>query len=268
MESLATRLLIAAMGSRAFVKIQLKNTMKVKIPEFNLEGAPLVLNEKVEACLTYAFNDPLGGIKVFTSPQGSGKTTYIRRYANRFIGEGGHVRFFGSELKSVDDFFLAFGDAERRRDLFDVIPIKSAIIIDQLDYLGTPSADFERLIRHLALESRRTAECNIILLLSNCEIAKRVLSLNGLDKINAGGKAADFEWNKQLISTYVDEICNRWSADDRSTMKTLGNIARCPIFLHGVLTAYPLGLPHDKVELHNTAKLYDKEWNKYASIGL
>ena len=112
MESLATRLLIAAMGSRAFVKIQLKNTMKVKIPEFNLKDAPLVLNEKVEACLTYAFNDPLGGIKVFTSPQGSGKTTYIRRYANRFIGEGGHVRFFGSELKSVDDFFLAFGDAE------------------------------------------------------------------------------------------------------------------------------------------------------------
>ena len=61
------------MGSRAFVKIQVKNTMKVKIPEYN--GAPLVLNEKVEACLKTAFNDPLGGVKVFASPQGSGKTT-------------------------------------------------------------------------------------------------------------------------------------------------------------------------------------------------
>ena len=268
MESLAARLLTTVMGSRAFVKIQVKNTMKVKIPEYNLKGAPLVLNEKVEACLKTAFNDPLGGVKVFASPQGSGKSTYIRRYANRFIGEGGHVRFFGSELKSVDDFFWAFGDIDRRRDLFDVIPVKSAIIIDQLEYLGTPSADFEGLIRHLALESRRTAECNIILLLSNCEIAKRVLTLNGLDKIKAGGKAADFEWNTQLVSNYVDEGCNGWSADDRSTMKTLGNVARCPTFLHGVLTAHPSGLPHDTVELHNTAKLFDKEWSKYASTGL
>ena len=108
-------------------------------------------------------------------------------------------------MKSVDDFFWAFGDIDRRRDLFDVISVKSAIIIDQLEYLGTPSADFEGLIRHLALESRRTAECNIILLLSNCEIAKRVLTLNGLDKINVGGKAVDFEWNTHLVSNYVDE---------------------------------------------------------------
>ena len=51
-------------------------------------------------------------------------------------------------------------------------------------------------------------------------------------------------------------------------MKTLGNVARCPTFLHGVLTAYPSGLPHDKVELHKTARLYDEEWSKYASAGL
>ena len=71
-----------------------------------------------------------------------------------------------------------------------------------------------------------------------------------------------------MVSDYVDKGCIDWTTDDRSEMNTLGNIARCPTFLHGVLTAYPLGLPHDKVELHNTAKLYDEEWNKYASIGL
>ena len=71
MESLAARLLTTVTGSRAFVKTQVKNTMKVKIPEYNLKGAPLVLNEKVEARLKTAFNNPLGGVKVFASPQGS-----------------------------------------------------------------------------------------------------------------------------------------------------------------------------------------------------
>ena len=96
MESLTARLLTTVIGRCAFVKIQVKNTMKVKIPEYNLKGAPLVLNEKVEACLKTAFNDPLGGVKVFDSPQGSGKSTYIRRYANR------------SSLKEVTfDFLVA-----------------------------------------------------------------------------------------------------------------------------------------------------------------
>ena len=263
-----TRVLTIIMKSHMYVNIHMKNAMKNQIPEYNLKCSPLVLNEKVEAGFKSAFNDPLGRVKVFVSPQGSGKTTYIRRYANRFIGEGGHIRFFGSELKSVDDFFLAFGDIDRRRDLFDVMPAKSAIIIDQLEHLGDPSANFEGLIRHMALESRRTAECNIILLLSNCEIAKRVLTLNGLDKIKAGGKSSDFEWNKQMVSDFVDKGCNDWTSDDRSKMKALGNIARCPTFLRSVLVAHPSGLPDNTKELHNNATLFDKEWKKYSSTGL
>ena len=148
------------------------------------------------------------------------------------------------------------------------MPVKSAIIIDQLEHLGDPSANFEGLIRHLALESRRTAECNIILLLSNCEIAKRVLTLNGLDKIKAGGKSSDFEWNRQMVSDYVDKRCIDWTADDQSEMKTLGYIARCPSFLRYVLMSHPAGLPHNTNELLNYATLFDKEWKEFSSTGL
>ena len=92
-----TRVLTTVMKSHMYVKIHMKNAMKNQIPEYNLKCSPLVLNEKVEAGFKSAFNDPLGGVKVFVSPQGSGKTTYVRRYANRFIGEGGNIRFFLSK---------------------------------------------------------------------------------------------------------------------------------------------------------------------------
>ena len=95
-----------------------------------------------------------------------------------------------------------------------------------------------------------------------------MLTLNGLDKIKAGGKSSDFEWNRQMVSDYVDKGCNDWTTDDRSKMKALGNIARCPTFLRGVLMAHPSGLPDNTKELHNNATLFDKEWKKYTSTGL
>ena len=43
--------------------------------------------------------------------------------------------------------------------------------------------EIKRLILHMALESSRTAEFNIIILLSCPVMAERVLNVNGLDKI-------------------------------------------------------------------------------------
>ena len=71
-----------------------------------------------------------------------------------------------------------------------------------------------------------------------------------------------------MVSDYVDKGCIDWTTDDRSEMKTLGNIARCPSFLHSVLMAHPSGLPDSTNELHNNATLFDKEWKKYTSTGL
>ena len=45
------------------------------------------------------------------------------------------MKIFGSELENKSDFYSRFGDAERRFDLFDVLPRRSAIVIDQLVHL-------------------------------------------------------------------------------------------------------------------------------------
>ena len=55
------------------------------------------------------------GIHVLVAPSGSGKTTYLRSYANR---------------QSRKQLFTSFGDENRENDLFELIPKKSVIIID------------------------------------------------------------------------------------------------------------------------------------------
>ena len=82
-------------------------------------------------------------------------------------------------------------DVERKFHLFELLPPKSAIVIDQMEHLGILPIDMENLILHLACESRRTAECNIVILLSDIKIAKTILALNGSDKIKKAGKSSD-----------------------------------------------------------------------------
>ena len=196
-------------------------------------------------------------MNVIICPPGSGKSTYIRKCANEFIKSGGYVRLFGSELKSPDDFYNAFGGPERRHDLFDVLPKKSAIIIDQLESFRTLPMEMESLILHMACESRRTAECNTFILLSCPIMAEVVLNLNGLDKIKQLGKSDDFCWDRAMVEDFVESRCVGWKKEDKNELIEFGAISMSPAFLHGALTMFSAGLPVDKVRF--LKKLYASE---------
>ena len=254
--------------SRPAVKLFLQKSMRSKIPEYELKQNPLLGNTRVEKVLRDVFCDEYGGIRVIAAPPGSGKTTYVRGYVNKFIEDGGSVKMFESELENKSDFYIRFGDAERRFDLFDVLPRRSAIVIDQLEHFRELPTEIESLLCHLAYESRRTAECNVIVMLSNTVLAHKVLELNGLDKIKSGGKACDFEWDNHQVKAFVEEGCKGWIQKDKEELIRLGCIARCPTLLHSILTICPLGFPADTTFLEKTAVRFGDAWEQFSSSGL
>ena len=213
-----------------------------------------------------AFNHKYGGACVFIAPAGSGKTKSIRNYCNEFIANGGFVKLFGSELNSRKGFEHAFGDL--RDNLFDLLPSKSVIVLDQLEHRGKLSEEMKSLIRHLALESRRTAACNVILSVSDVQVAQEVLVLNGNDKIQQWGCSSDFEWTSKEVQEYIDKGFKRWSKEDRDTLLELGCKAKCPAFLHGIFTSLGDGFPKDRKFVEQRVQNYDDSWKAFTSTGL
>jgi hypothetical protein len=124
------------------------------------------------------------------------------------------------------------------------------------------------LIRHLALESRRTAQCNVILSLSDIRVAREVLGLNGNDKIQQWGRSSEFEWTYKEVKEFIDEGCKGWSKEDQNALLELGCKAKCPAFLHGVLTTFSDGLPKDRKLLEQRAKKFEDSWEAFRSSDL
>ncbi len=63
--------------------------MKKSIPQYKLQGFPLVPNDVVKNQLDKSFSFSLGGVHVLAAPSGSGKSTYLRKYAQEYINRGG-----------------------------------------------------------------------------------------------------------------------------------------------------------------------------------
>lgn len=91
--------------------------MSKKVSEYERRGLPFIENPRVKKILNSSFNNIYGGIHVLVAPSGSGKTTYMRSYANRHIAKGGLVQYFASELQSRKQFFTSFGD-EKGKGIF------------------------------------------------------------------------------------------------------------------------------------------------------
>ena len=243
-------------------------SMGIKVPDYNLKGMPLVNNIRVGRSIYQACNDKQGGVKLVVARPGSGKTTYIRSYMDTFIDSGGKARMIASEFRKEDDFYAAFGGEDNRRILFEILPLRSLIVIDQLEHFKPLPTEIEGLILHLACESRRTAECNVVISIADSTLAKKVLKINGLDKIKAVGRATDFRWGREEVATFIKKGCVNWSEENKVAFEHLGMLAGSPAFMNSVLHMFPSGLPSDIECIRLNAMTFDRTWKEFEECGL
>ncbi len=212
---------------------QIDNIMTKKVSEYSLRDLPLIKNPKVEKILNTSFHNTYGGIHLLVAPPGSGKTTYLRSYANQSIGDGGRVQYFACELQTRKQFFESFGDAKRANDLFEVIPKNSVIIIDQIEHFENLNEEIKSLLKHLAYESRRVSGVSVIVSTASIKFAQEILRLNGNDKIRVNGAVSDWRWTPELIDKYIaSEVFLNLTHDQKLALKHLACKACCPAFLY------------------------------------
>lgn len=258
----------AFIHSQQIKRETLKMSMGIKVPDYNLKGMPLVNNIRASRSIYQAFNDKQGGVKIVVAPPGSGKTTYLRSSMNTFIDSGGRARMLASEFRKEDDFYASFGGENNRRILFEILPLRSLIVIDQLEHFKPLPTEIEGLILHLACESRRTAECNVVISISDSTLADKVLQINGLDKIEAVGRSTDFRWGKKEVATFIQKGCVKWSEENKVAFEHLGMLAGSPAFMNSVLHMFPSGLPMDIECIRWNAMIFDRMWKEFEECGL
>lgn len=247
---------------------QIETIMSKYVSEYALRDMPLIKNPRVENILNSSFNNKYGGIHVLVAPSGSGKTTYLRSYANRFINEGGRVQFFASELHTRKQFFTAFGDENRDMDLFELLPKKSAIIFDQIEHHDKLNEEMKSLLRHMAYESRRTEGISVIVSTANENLAKEILSLNGNDKIRLNGTVADWRWTEDLIDDYVSQTpaFQSLTVDEKGKLKKLAYSASCPAFLFTCGDLMSGGQNFDFEILAAKANMFAHAWGEFEKM--
>mmetsp|Transcript_4540 Transcript_4540/g.7411 ORF Transcript_4540/g.7411 Transcript_4540/m.7411 type:complete len:275 (+) Transcript_4540:349-1173(+) len=245
-----------------------KAIMRTPVPEQDLRGLPLINNPKVAHLLKSSFENKYGGMLVIIAPSGSGKSTYLRRYSNDFLKSNGHVRVLSSEVTSRAQFYEAFGGSERAGDLFDVIPGKSAIVLDQVGKLGELTGELKGLLGHLAVESRRVSAKNVILSTSDIESAKEILAINGNDKIRQAGRCTDFMWDTDLIDAFMsEEPFTSFSVSDRKRAREHAIKAASPGFLYSVADLCNDGYPDNDQLIAHRAEEYQRTWKKFQDAG-
>jgi hypothetical protein len=244
---------------------QVANIMSKNVSKFALRGLPLIENPQVEKLLNSSFNNSFGGVHVLVAPSGSGKTTYLRSYANRFIEKGGFVQYFGSELQTRKQFFGSFGDENRANDLFEVIPKKSVIIIDEIEHMGILSEDIKGLLKHLAFESRRVAGVSVIVSTASNNLAGEIVRLNGNDKFRMNGSVSDWRWTPDMIDKYLEAPIFQ-NVGDVTVLKKLAYSASCPAFLYSCADLLADNGDLNSSILFKRADKFARTWEEFEKI--
>lgn len=87
--------------------------MRKPISDFHSRSLPYLVNPSANKIIQNLFNSKFGGVQVVLASRGSCKTTFLRKFANQYIADGGHVQYYANETKTSKVFFLVL---EMRRE--------------------------------------------------------------------------------------------------------------------------------------------------------
>ena len=234
------------------------------VPLVNQEGVPFITNPAVKKHLDRAFESRFGGVHLMYAPPGSGKTTYLARTATEFKKKGHHVEFI-SCVASKEHLYDCLTIPSTSMLLSNVLPRGTIIVFDQVES-SIWSENLRSLIKEVALDSRKHKNYNVVICVSSIEVAKKVLALNGNDKIKSMCVTQYFKWDRDLVTKFVKESAQYklWSHEDKVKLIELAAFAGAPGFLFGLEDiAEPLAASIlQEPAVLASAKKYAEEWEK------
>lgn len=204
------------------------------------EPASYVPNEEVIQDLFNILELDIGGLFVFGAPAGAGKTTYLnvslRKFQCKYKDRRRIYYISGLTPKSFEVLGIPPG-----RMYHEFLPTESIIIIDQVDNSQNNSVlskEIEELLVQLATQSRNSRAFHVILVISNPEVMKIVLTLNGGEKIYSAVKTQRLKWSYSRLLALARCLLPHWADDDRSELVGKLTTSGCC----GLLSKYPKNL--------------------------
>lgn len=234
-----------------------------------LQDIPYVKNPKVIGIIDDAFHSNKGGIQVLFAPAGTGKTTYLALVSQEHKVKGEHVEFV-SCAASKQHLYACLNILNEAFQLSEVLPEKTVLVLDQME---TPilGPELKSMLLEIALDSRKSKRFNVILSVSNIEAAKKILSLNGNDKIKSLGRCAEYRWGRELVTAYVEQSkqYTAWTDADRASLVELAIVAGAPEFLFQLEDEKaPTAALLREERIVESAKRYATAWENAAKAGL
>jgi molybdopterin-guanine dinucleotide biosynthesis protein len=248
--------------SKFGTKVYLKYIRKEPIPVANLHEIPYVENPVALKTIKNGFDSKDGGIKVLYAPSGSGKTTYLANLAKEYQTKGRNVEFISCTV-SKNHLYECLNIPKLSYDLSEVVPNGTIIIFDQMESVAF-SEELKNMLRQVALDSRKIKNYVVIVSVSSKEVADKVLSLNGNDKISSLGNSSAFHWSHDLVSDYIENSRHykNWNDDDKQRIVELATEAGSPAFLFNLESredSNPSSILQDK-KILASAKAYSSSW--------
>jgi molybdopterin-guanine dinucleotide biosynthesis protein len=217
--------------SKLGTKFRLRYIRVEPVPAVTLDNTPYVENPIALEVIKGVFDDKYGGMKVLYAPTGSGKTTYLANLAKEYQQKGKHVEFISCAATKIH-LYECLDIPRLSYNLSEVIPDGTVIIFDQMER-AVFGEELKSMLREVALDSRKIKNYVVIVSLSNKDVAEKILSLNGDDKISALGSASDFHWSREFVSSYVEQSrqYKSWSDTEKQRLVELAARAGAPGFL-------------------------------------
>jgi hypothetical protein len=148
------------------------------------------------------------------------------------------------------------------------IPGGSIIILDQQEKIQS-SEGTDIMYRALALEARRSGKFHVFVCISKPIAAKRVLNLNGGDKINMVCPSVDLKVDKDKLDKFISSRLATLATDEREKLRLLAHSAGVLGILVDAANELDGGnaLGRRKMDMIEARAVdYTKIWEEFAAI--
>jgi energy-coupling factor transporter ATP-binding protein EcfA2 len=253
-------------NSEQFTRDVVKQKFRKMIP-VGLGVNPSIPNPVLVAQLTRSISPTkLHSLTVIYGPRGVGKSTYLRSFAMKQINDGGHVVVLTSvtsmlELKNL--LSIPIHD-----DISKYVPVNSIIILDQQENVqGSKSTDI--MYTTLALEARRTGKFHVFVSISHPALTKRILKLNGGEKINILCPSTDLKVNKHKVDAFITSRLSALIPEEREELRQLAHTSGVLSILVDVANELDGGnsIGSRKMDIIKTRVIdITKSWDEFAAI--